>query len=76
MVTEKKSWFAKYWKDLLKVITAVFLVGYAAVWAFVWADRNYKNNFWSDFFEYSGYAVGVLLLIGWVILWASQKKKQ
>lgn len=73
-MADNKSWFATYWKDLLKVITVVFAVFYVAVFSGVWADRNYKSNFWPDFFMWSGIGVGVLLLIGWVIMWTSQNK--
>ena len=75
MTTQKKSWLGKYWKDLLKVVTAIFLVIYVAALSGVWADRNYSSNFWPNFFEYSGYIIGGLLLIGWVVLWTGQKKR-
>ena len=75
MSNENKSWFQKYWKDLLKVVTAIFLVFYVAVFSGVWADRNYETNFWPNFFEYSGYIVGVGLLILWIIAWTKKGKR-
>lgn len=75
MTTEKKSWFGKYWKDLLKVLTAVFAVFYVSVFAGVWGDRNYKTNFWPDFFLYSAIGIGLLLFIGWIIMWTSSGRK-
>lgn len=67
--------FKKYWKDTLLVITVVFLVFYVAVFSGVWADRNYKNDFWPDFFMWSGIIIGIAICVCWVIGWVSQNRK-
>lgn len=74
MANENKTWLQKYWKDLLLVITLVFVVFYVAVFHSVWADRNYKSAFWPDFFKWSGIILGVAIVAGWVIGWNYQKK--
>lgn len=74
-MAQQKSWFRRNLKGLLIIATAIFLVFYASVFAWVWADRNYKNNFWSDFFTYSGVVVLVALLGGWAYLWASDRRE-
>jgi hypothetical protein len=66
----------RYRRDILIAITAVFLVFYVAAFSGVWGDRNYKTNFWPNFFEYSGYVVGVLLLTGWAIWWFGGNSKK
>lgn len=76
MSTEKKSWLRKYWKDLLLVITVAFVVFYVAVFSGVWADRNYKTDFWPNFFMVSGIVLGVAIIAGWVIGFASQNKRR
>lgn len=72
MITKKR----KRLRDILILITAIFLVGYAAVFSGVWADRNYNSNFWPNFFEYSGYVVAVGLLILWCVFWFSGNNKK
>lgn len=62
-------------KDALKVVTAIFLVFYAAAFAWVWADRDYKSDFWPNFFMYSGIVVLVVLIVAWAIAWNSNKRK-
>lgn len=76
MSTEKKSWLAKYWKDLLLVITVTFVVFYVAVFSGVWADRNYKTDFWPNFFMVSGIVLGVGILAGWIIGFTTQNRKK
>lgn len=76
MANENKSWLQKYWKDLLLTITIVFVVFYVAVFSGVWADRNYKTDFWPDFFKWSGIILGVAIFVGWVIGWNSQNRKK
>lgn len=66
----------RFTRDILIAITAIFLVGYVAVFSGVWSDRNYNSNFWPNFFEYSGYVVGAALLIGWIIWWTSGNNKK
>lgn len=75
-MANEKSWFQKYWKDLLLVVTLVFVVFYVAVFAGVWGDRNYKTDFWPDFFKWSGIILGVGIIAGWAIAWAGQNKKK
>jgi len=75
-MSENKSWLQKYWKDLLLVITLVFVVFYVAVFSGVWADRNYKTDFWPNFFKWSGIVLGVGILIGWVVAWIGQNRKK
>lgn len=69
------SWFKRNLKDILITATLIFLVFYASTFAWVWADRNYKSDFWPNFFMYSGIVVLVVLIIGWAILWNSNKRK-
>lgn len=76
MSTENKSWLRKYWKDLLLVITVAFVVFYVAVFSGVWADRNYKTDFWPNFFMVSGIVLGVAIIAGWVIGFTSQNKRR
>jgi len=76
MANEKKTWLQKYWKDLLLTITVVFVVFYVAVFSGVWADRNYKSDFWPNFFKWTGIILGVLILAGWVIGWTSENKRR
>lgn len=76
MSTEKKSWLSRNWKDLLLTITVVFLVFYVAVFSGVWADRNYKTDFWPDFFMVTGIVIGVLIVAGWAIGFATQNKRK
>ena len=73
-MAQKKSWLAENWKDLLKVITVAFLVFYVAVFAGVWADRNYKTDFWPDFFKWTGISVGVILVVAWVMFWSNTRR--
>lgn len=75
-MSENKSWLQKYWKDLLLTITVVFVVFYVAVFSGVWADRNYKTDFWPNFFKWTGIILGVAILIGWAIGFTSQNKKK
>lgn len=75
MSNEKKTWLQKYWKDLLLTITVAFVVFYVAVFSGVWADRNYKTDFWPNFFKWSGIILGVAIVVGWVIGWTSQNKR-
>jgi protein-S-isoprenylcysteine O-methyltransferase Ste14 len=76
MANEKKTWLQKYWKDLLLTITVVFVVFYVAVFSGVWADRNYKTDFWPNFFKWTGIILGILILAGWVVGWASQNRRK
>jgi hypothetical protein len=76
MSNENKSWLSRNWKDLLLVITVTFVVFYVAVFSGVWADRNYKTDFWPDFFKWSGIILGVAILVGWVVGWTSQNRKK
>jgi protein-S-isoprenylcysteine O-methyltransferase Ste14 len=75
MANEKKTWLQKYWKDLLLTITVVFVVFYVAVFSGVWADRNYKTDFWPNFFKWTGIILGILILAGWVVGWTSQNRR-
>jgi len=75
MSNENKSWLQKYWKDLMLVVTVTFVVFYVAVFSGVWADRNYKTDFWPNFFMVSGIVLGVAILVGWAIGWTSQNRK-
>jgi succinate dehydrogenase hydrophobic anchor subunit len=75
-MANEKSWFQKYWKDLLKVVTAVFVVFYVSVFAGVWGDRNYSSDFWPNFFKWSAIILGIVLLAGWAVLWAGQNKRR
>lgn len=72
MIKDKR----RFKRDILIAITAIFLVGYVAVFSSVWSDRNYNSDYWPNFFEYSGYVVGVGLLVGWIIFWTSGKNKK
>jgi hypothetical protein len=76
MSTEKKSWFQKYWKDLMLVASAAFAVFYVCVFAGVWGDRNYKSDFWPDFFKWSAIIIGVAIVGGWVYGWTTQNRKK
>lgn len=75
MANSNQSWFQKYWKQLLLVLGVVFLVFYVAVFAGVWADRNYKTNFWPNFFQWSAIIVGGGMVVAWAISWFGQKKR-
>lgn len=75
MANEKKTWLQKYWKDLLLTFTVAFVVFYVAVFSGVWADRNYKTDFWPNFFKWSGIILGVAIVVGWVVSWTSQNKR-
>lgn len=75
MADNKKSWLSENWKDLLLTITVTFVVFYVAVFSGVWADRNYKSDFWPDFFKWTGIILGVLICIGWAVGWIKQKNK-
>lgn len=75
MANENKSWLQKYWKDLLLTITIAFVVFYVAVFSSVWADRNYKTDFWPNFFKWTGIILGVAICVGWVVGWVKQDKK-
>ena len=61
---------------MLLVITLVFVVFYVAVFAGVWADRNYRTDFWPNFFKWSGIILGVAILAGWVIGWTTQNRRK
>jgi hypothetical protein len=76
MANENKSWLQKYWKDLMLAITLVFVVFYVAVFSGVWADRNYKTDFWPNFFKWSGIILGAAIVVGWVIGYNSQNKRK
>lgn len=67
MTNGNKTWFQKYWKTLLLVLAAAFAVFYVAVFSGVWADRNYKTNFWPEFFMWSGIIIGGGMFAGWAI---------
>lgn len=67
------KWLKENWKDLLKVVTAVFLVFFVAVFADVFSDSA-KTSFWWNFWDVSRWVIGALLLIGWVILWTSKSR--
>lgn len=75
-MTKIKLWFAENWKDLLKVVTALFAVFYVAVFAGVWEDRNYTSNFWPNFFKWTRIAIGAAIVIGWCVLWFGGNKKR
>lgn len=75
MSNEKKSWLSKYWKDLLLTITVVFVVFYVSVFHSVWADRNYKTDFWPNFFKWTGIILGVAIVIGWVVGYVKQDER-
>jgi uncharacterized membrane protein len=75
-MANEKSWFQKYWKDLLLVITLVFVVFYVTVFAGVWGDRNYKSDFWPDFFKWTGIILGIAIVAGWIVGWIKQDKKR
>lgn len=75
-MSENKSWLQKNWKDLLLVVTVTFVVFYVAVFSGVWADRNYKSDFWPNFFMVSGIVLGVAIIAGWVIGFTSQNKRK
>lgn len=76
MANENKSWWQKHWKDALLAITVGFVVFYVAVFASVWHDRNYKSDFWPDFFLWTGICLGAAIIIGWLIGWNSQNKRK
>lgn len=75
MSNENKTWLQKYWKDLMLVITITFVVFYVAVFSSVWSDRNYKNDFWPDFFKWSAIILGIAIVAGWCFAWFGGKKK-
>jgi uncharacterized membrane protein len=75
MATQKKSWLKENWKDLMLVITVAFLIFYVAVFSGVWADRDYKSNFWPNFFMVTGIVIGVGICVGWVIGFRSQRRE-
>lgn len=74
-MANEKSWFEKHWKTLLIALVAVFLVFYVAAFHDVWADRNYKTNFWPNFFKWSGIIVGGGMAVAWAISWFGQNKR-
>ena len=75
-MANEKTWFQRYWKQLLLVITVVFLVFYVAAFAGVWGDRNYKTNFWPGFFKWSAIVVGGTMVVAWAISWFGQNKRK
>jgi MFS-type transporter involved in bile tolerance (Atg22 family) len=75
MSNEKKSWLQRNWKDLMLTITVTFVVFYVAVFSGVWADRNYKTDFWPNFFMWTGIILGIAIVVGWVVGWVKQDKK-
>jgi uncharacterized membrane protein len=72
----EKTWFQKYWKTLLVVLVVIFLVFYVSAFSGVWADRNYKTNFWPNFFMWSAIIIGGGMFVGWVIGWIGQNRKK
>ena len=66
-MANEKTFFQKYWKQVLLVLAVVFLVFYVAVFSGVWGDRNYKGNFWPGFFQWSAIIIGGGMLVVWAI---------
>lgn len=75
-MSNQKSWFQKYWKDLLLTITVGFVVFYVAVFSGVWADRNYKSDFWPNFFKWSGIVLGIAIVCGWIYGWTTLNRRK
>jgi len=69
------NWIKTYWKDLLKVVTAVFAIFYVAVFAGVWEDIA-ETSFWWSFWQVSRIVIALALVVGWVFLWTSQNKRK
>lgn len=76
MANEKKTWLQKYWKDLLLAITLVFVAFYVAVFSGVWADRNYKTDFWPNFFKWTGIVLGIAIVAGWIVGFIKQGRRR
>jgi hypothetical protein len=75
-MANEKTWFQKHWKSLLIALTAIFLVFYVAAFSGVWADRNYKTNFWPGFFMWSAIVIGGGMVVAWAISWFGQNKRK
>jgi hypothetical protein len=75
MANESKTFFERFWKQILGVITVVFLVFYVAVFSSVWGDRNYASDFWPDFFKWSAIVIGGGMAIIWAIGYFGKRKK-
>lgn len=75
-MANEKSWWQKHWKSLMIVVTVTFAVFYVAVFASVWHDRNYKSDFWPNFFLVSGVIVGLAIIAGWVYGWTTQNRRR
>lgn len=73
---DNRTWFQKYWKQLLLILAAVFIVFYVAVFAGVWGDRNYKTNFWPGFFKWSAIVIGGGMFVIWAISWMAGGNKK
>lgn len=72
---DNKSWFQKHWKQILLLLVAIFTVFYVTVFSGVWADRNYKTDFWPDFFKWSAIVIGGGMFVVWLISWLGNRKR-
>lgn len=75
MENKNKTWFQKFWKQLLLVLVVTFLVFYVAAFNQVWADRNYKTNFWPHFFTWSAIIIGGGMFVVWAIGFFGKPRK-
>lgn len=73
---DNRSFFQRNWKQLLLALTAIFIVFYVAVFASVWGDRNYKTDFWPDFFKWSAIVIGGGMFVIWLISWIAGGRKR
>lgn len=75
MENQNKSWFSKYWKQALLVLVVIFAVFYVTVFSGVWGDRNYKTDFWPDFFKWSAIIIGGGMFTIWAIGFIGKGRK-
>jgi hypothetical protein len=63
-----------HFKDILLIVTAIFLVFFVAVFAWVWTDRNYAaGSPWPTIWTIAGIVVAVSLLGLWLYYWLFKK---
>lgn len=65
-------------KRIVQIATVIFVIFlvlfYIPAGSSIWSDRNYApGSPWPNIFTYSGIGFGVIVLIGWLILWNSKK---
>lgn len=60
-------------KDILLTITGIFLVFFVAVFGWVWADRNYKSDFWPNFWYWCIGIAAAVILFFWLRYWSRKK---